>query len=82
LNSGAAADAEAAGVRRIRLLHVNNSRRRNARQGRGEFDGGEEAKVGVRDLRQQVRSINPQALTGLVENRAENARRWPVFFGA
>ena len=61
------------------LLHLDNSRPWNARQGCGEFDGGEEAKVVVRDLLQQVRSINPQALPGPVENRAEDACRWPVF---
>src|ERR1035441_3716709 len=45
---------ETAGVRRIPLLHLDNSRPRNARQGCGELDGGEEAKVVVRDLLQQV----------------------------
>src|ERR1035437_3527868 len=56
---GHPAAPETAGVRRVRLLRLDNSRPRNARQGCGEFDGGEEAKVVVRDLLQQVRSINP-----------------------
>ena len=52
------------------MFSDGNGRCRHASQGGGEFDGCEETKIIVWDLVEKLDGLRPQALAGLIKQRA------------